>query len=155
MNIYDDEDLHNCCLNYIRGLKWTFDYYFKGVRCWKYIYNYRHTPSMIDILNTMNSVNLNLIKFKDSKPYSFVVQLLSIFPRKSINLIPRDYRKIVDSLSDYYPDKYEIDTYYKRYMWQCEPILPLIDYDRLNKSVKKIKSDFSIKEGTVFIKQNN
>ena len=34
-------------------------------------------------------------------------------------------------------------------------ILPLIDYDRLNKSVKKIKSDFSIKEGSVFIKQSN
>jgi 5'-3' exonuclease len=158
LNVYDEDDLKHCCLNYITGLKWTYEYYFKGCRCWKWKYNYRHCPSIMDILSVMKDTHLNDIKFKDSKPYSPIVQLLSIFPKTSSNLVPIQYRKLMSSKSeigDYYPDNYSIDTYYKRYFWQCEPILPLIDYERLNKTFKKIKMDPNLKKklnSEIFIK---
>jgi len=141
LNIYDNDDIDHCCLNYIEGLKWTYDYYFKGCKSWKWKYNYRHAPSIVDIINVMSNTNLNDIKFKENNPYSPIVQLLSIFPSTSRNLIPSEYRHLMTSSSDiydYYPTHYEIDTYYKRYFWQCEPILPLIDYERINSCVKKI-----------------
>ena len=156
--VFDEEDLESCCKNYIVGLKWTFDYYFKGCKCWKWKYNYSHVPSIKDILNTMNSLNLSTIKLNESKPYSPIVQLLSIFPKTSIDLIPYEYRSLMGKQScilDYYPDNYEIDTYYKRYFWQCEPILPLIDYERINKAFKKIKMSYKLKKkinGSLFIK---
>ena len=53
-----------------------------------------------------------------------------------------DYRKLHnEDLMEYYPENFEIDTYYKRYMWQCEPILPLINFDKINRVVKKVKSN--------------
>ena len=156
--VFDEDDLESCCKNYIIGLKWTFDYYFKGCKCWKWKYNYSHAPSINDILNTMNSMNLSSIKLKESKPYSPIVQLLSIFPKTSVDLIPYEYRNLMGKQScilDYYPDQYEIDTYYKRYFWQCEPILPLIDYERINSAFKKIKMSPELKNkinGSLFIK---
>jgi len=159
MNIYDDDDIKMCCKNYIDGLKWTYDYYFKGCKSWKWKYNYRHAPSLRDILNTMDTYCISSIKFNETQPYSPIVQLLSIFPKTSQNLIHNDYRNLMNSSSDiydYYPSYYDIDTYYKRYFWQCEPILPLIDYDRINKAVQKIKMPKYIKSklnSKVYIKK--
>ena len=149
LNVYDEDDIKQCCLNYIEGLKWTYEYYFKGCKCWKWKYNFRHCPSLVDIIHTMNNTHLNNIKFKDSNPYSPIVQLLSIFPKTSSNLIPNQYRSLMtnkSNIGDYYPDHYKIDTYYKRYFWQCEPILPLIDYERINRAFKKIKMDPVLKK---------
>ena len=152
MNIYDSDDLESCCLNYLEGLNWTYNYYFKGCKSWNYIYNNRHCPSLNDLISTMNKFNLkNTLKIKESKPYSHIVQLLAIFPKKSINLIPKDYRKLVnEDLMEYYPESFEIDTYYKRYMWQCEPILPLINFDKINRAVKKVKSNVNLEIGQIF-----
>ena len=152
MDIHDSDDLEKCCLNYLEGLNWTYNYYFKGCKSWNYIYNNRHCPSLNDLISTMNKFNLKTtLKIKESKPYSHIVQLLAIFPKKSINLIPKDYRKLVnEDLMEYYPESFEIDTYYKRYMWQCEPILPLINFDKINRVVKKVKSVENLNCGEIF-----
>ena len=106
----------------------------------------------------MNNINLSAIKLPESKHYNPIVQLLSIFPKTSIDLIPCEYRELMKSesnISDYYPTDYQIDTYYKRYFWQCEPILPLIDYDRINSAVRKIKMPQYLKtkfDSDIFIK---
>ena len=152
MDIHDSDDLEKCCLNYLEGLNWTYNYYFKGCKSWNYIYNNRHCPSLNDLISTMNKFNLKTtLKIKESKPYSHIVQLLAIFPKKSINLIPKDYRKLVnEDLMEYYPENFEIDTYYKRYMWQCEPILPLINFDKINRVVKKVKSNENLNCGEIF-----
>ena len=58
------------------------------------------------------------------------------------------------NIADYYPETYEIDTYYKRYFWQCEPILPLVDYTRIEAQVRKIKMDNNLKKklvGSLFV----
>ena len=152
MGIYDSDDLEDCCLNYLEGLNWTFNYYFKGCKSWDYIYNNRHCPSLNDLIATMNKFNLKSnITTKQTKPYSHIVQLLAIFPKKSINLIPKEYRKLITKeLMEYYPESFEIDTYYKRYMWQCEPILPLINFEKINKLVKKVKSDIVLTPSEIF-----
>lgn len=158
MNIYDDDDINKCCLNYITGLKWTYEYYFKGCKSWKWKYDYRHCPSLVDIIHVMGNTYLNEIKIKETKPYSPIVQLLAIFPKSSVDLIPDDYKKLMgtnSSIADYYPTTYKIDTYYKRYFWQCEPVLPLIDYDRIHSAFKKIKISSKLKirlESDIFIK---
>ena len=141
LRINDDEDIEQCCRNYLMGIVWTYEYYFNGCACWNYKYMYRHAPSIKNILNTLEYFNLNSTKFNKSKPVSSVVQLLSILPKKSSYLLPRSYRNLMynSNLVHLYPDKFEIDTYYKRYYWECEPVLPNIDVKQIDKVVKKIK----------------
>ena len=129
-------------MNYITGLKWTFDYYYKGCSNWTWKYNYRHSPTLKDLANVINQIDINNIKLKKNKPFNVVVQLLSIFPYNSKKLIPEKFRSLMESnsdIADYYPDGFELDCYYKRYYWMCEPILPIINFDRIQECVKKIK----------------
>ena len=140
MKIFDKDDIEKACLNYITGLQWTFHYYFRGCVSWKWKYNYSYSPSSKDIYNYLNNNNINNIKFKNDNAVISTVQLLYILPKSSISLIPNKYKKLMGNdseLSDIYPSEYEIETYYKRYFWQCEPVLPLIDINRIVNSIKK------------------
>ena len=72
--------------------------------------------------------------------YSSLVQLLCILPKKSWHLLPAGAKKLASDkdkgISHYYPEKFALDMYYKRYYWQCEPELPIIDIE-LFKDVAK------------------
>ena len=49
---------------------------------------------------------------------------------------------MVDSNSDiieYYPELYNIETFNKRYFWECAPILPFISVKKVRDSCKNIK----------------
>ena len=123
------------------GIVWTYEYYFNGCVCWNYKYMYRHAPALKNIVNTIEYFNLNNTKFNKTKPVSSVVQLLSILPKKSSDLLPKKYINIMynSQITHLYPNKFEIDTYFKRYFWECEPILPSIDIKQIERVVKKIK----------------
>ena len=143
LKITDKNDIRECCLNYIEGLQWTFNYYFKGSITWKWKYDYNYTPTLKDINTYLNSISsLSCIKFKPDVAPCSTIQLLCILPKSSCYLIPDKYKKLMNDTSeicDLYVNNYELDTFYKRYLWQCEPILPFIDIDRVIKSYKKIK----------------
>lgn len=143
LKITDKNDIKECCLNYIEGLQWTFNYYFKGSITWKWKYNYNYSPTLKDINTYLTSIgNINSIKFKPDNAPCSTVQLLCILPKSSCYLIPDKYKKLMNETSDIcdlYVNDYELDTYYKRYLWQCEPVLPFIDINRVIKSYKKIK----------------
>ena len=109
-----------------------------GCSCWTYKYNYRHAPPLKKLVKTIEYFNLNSTRFNKSKPVSSIVQLLCILPKQSSNLVPSKYRSLMYN-SYLFPDKFEIDSYYKRYFWECEPILPNIDIKRIESKVKSIK----------------
>ena len=141
LKIYEFDEIENVVLNYLTGLKWVFEYYFNGCSNWSWKYNYLYSPTLKDIFKYFqNQNNINDIIIKKNKPYNVIVQMLGIFPKTSRNLIPIKYRKLKDSDSeivDYYPDTFELSYYYKRYFWECEPILPILDFERINKLFKK------------------
>jgi 5'-3' exonuclease len=85
-----------------------------------------------------------------TKPVSPITQLVTILPKNSINLIPPVYHKLMKEIEfgllHYYPEEYTLETIFKRYYWQCVPLLPPIDLDLIEKNVNKIKVSKEIKE---------
>ena len=59
------------------------------------------------------------------------VQLMTILPPQSRKLLPVKYSKFMTGnhpLTEHlYPINYKLDMLFKRYYWQCSPILPNID----------------------------
>ena len=51
----------------------------------------------------------------------------------------------------YYPIEFQYDTYYKNYFWQCPPLLPIIDQNKIKDAVLSIK--LSSKDKKRFTKQ--
>ena len=110
---------------------------------WQWIYNYKHAPSLKDLSKYLNKLdNINNLKINKGTPNKPYQQLLMVLPPESHNLLPKSYQHLVllDSspIIDYYPKEYELDCYYKRYYWECTPVLPLINIKRIRNILSKI-----------------
>ena len=79
-------------------------------------------------------------QIRKGRPYKPFQQLLMVLPSESGHLLPRSYQKLMtdpDSpLIEYFPMDYELDTLYKRYYWQCTPILPIINFTNIVEASK-------------------
>lgn len=133
-----NENIDVMCENYIEGLNWTAEYYFSGVKNWRWQYNYNHGPLLKDLVNWYKKNECNNVNITN-KPVSQTVQLMSIFPSRSKELIDNKYRKLMTSIDSpifyMYPLDYKIDTLFKRYSWMCQPILPMINIDDIELSL--------------------
>ena len=45
------------------------------------------------------------------------------------------------NISMYYPKKYILDTFLKRYHWMCPPVLPNINIKSINNAFRKVSMD--------------
>jgi len=148
-DIEDVEEIDEVCYNYFEGLKWTFFYYFKGCISYEWKYNYVHPPTLYDLKNYLVNNDVNKIKINKGKVNHPIVQLLSILPQESKDLVPPEYRKLMNKNSEigvYYPRTYKLDKFLKRYDWMCVPILPNLDINIVNKSFRKINMNSEIKK---------
>ena len=147
LEIDEEEDVERLVLEYMTIFKWVTDYYFIGGVSFYYSYNAGHAPAVYDMVRYLRKwdrdFNINTIKLKKKVVYSSLVQLLCILPKKSWHLLPVGARKTAgdsgSGISHYYPDNFKLDMYYKRYYWQCEPELPIIDIELFKEVAKKCK----------------
>ena len=122
-------ELDSICHNYLEGIFWTHDYYFKKCPSWLWKYNHLYPPTLYDLNKYLEKNEVNFT-FKKDAPVKPEVQLLCILPKNSIELISKKYKKYMTDIScgltHLYPEKYELSHYFKRYYWECTPILPPI-----------------------------
>ena len=87
--------------------------------------------------------DINLLDIKDNNKIKPFEQLLIVLPPDSKNLLPYEYSKLMvdyeSELLEYYPEKYKINTFNKRYFWECSPILPYISTNKIKSICKEIK----------------
>ena len=144
LEIDEEEDIERLVLEYMTIFKWTTDYYFIGNVSYYCSYNAGHAPAVFDMVRYLRlwgrEFNINSIKIKKKVVYNSLVQLMCILPKNSWHLLPAGAKKLASDkdkgISHYYPEKFALDMYYKRYYWQCEPELPIIDIE-LFKDVAK------------------
>lgn len=138
-------EINSICHHYIQGLIWTLKYYFEKCYDYKWYYPFRHPPSLYDIKLYLenNKIDINNSIMENSDSYKPFEQLLIVLPSSSYNLLPPNIGNLMihinSNIIDFYPLHVELDTITKIYTWQCYPILPFIDEDRLFKTIKNIE----------------
>ena len=127
----DSTVMFNACNNYIKGIYWVYSYY-KGrdIDCeWYYPYNY--PPTIKDILNHSIANEAPDVPSHVPSHVPPYIQLLIVLPKYSVNLLAKKHQRymldIYSGLFHMYPVKYEIQTFLKTQLWECSPILPLIN----------------------------
>ena len=132
----DSTIMFNACNNYIKGIYWVYSYY-KGhdIDCeWYYPYNY--PPTIKDILNHSIANEVPAMNTDNDfvEPY---IQLLIVLPKYSVKLLSKKYQRymldIYGGLFHMYPVKYNIQTFLKTQLWECSPILPLINLNYIRR----------------------
>ena len=132
----DSTVMFNACNNYIKGIYWVYSYY-KGmdIDCeWYYPYNY--PPTIKDILNHSIANEVPVLNNNNNFVPSYI-QLLIVLPKYSVKLLSKKYQRymldIYAGLFHMYPVKYNIQTFLKTQLWECSPILPLINLNYITK----------------------
>jgi 5'-3' exoribonuclease 2 len=128
--------MFNACNNYIKGIYWVYSYY-KGmdIDCeWYYPYNY--PPTIKDILNHSIANDVPVLNSNNEFVPSYI-QLLIVLPKYSVKLLAKKHQRymldIYAGLFHMYPVKYNIQTFLKTQLWECSPILPLINLNYITK----------------------
>ena len=144
--LHDTSIIINACNCFIKGIFWTYAYYKRRPELMidvQYYYPYEYSPTILDLSNYLQS---SLETWKDIEVLNknaidklFVhpnVQLLCILP--SISL-PDHLKKYAEDskygLKHMFPIKYKIHTYLKTQLWECSPILPLLDIELVEETI--------------------
>lgn len=143
-NIHEfQQNIFNICSNYLAGMVWTLHYYQSGCIDWKWSYLYPNSPSVTDLRDYILKNNINNITFTQNPPTTPFVQLLSILPPESSQLLPKSLAYFMTNNKSpiiyLYPTNFDIDMYGRRYRWECHPLLPKINLETLSNLVEKIK----------------
>lgn len=138
------ENINQICRQYLQGLMWVLTYYYEGCSAWGWYYPYHHAPTAKHLTEyLMIPSNWHNLKPTASPPYKPYEQLMIVLPPESRGLLPESYRdlmvKIDSPLIEYYPLDYQLDTIYRRFYWECPPILSLVDDNHLRKTLRKHK----------------
>lgn len=159
--LFQFEDIHeinNVCLNYLEGIEWTMNYYFNNAaskktkhisKDWYYRYNY--SPSILDLYNYMMIVPMkdlqsylesSIIHHYPKTQYDTDLQLLMCLPPSSYGLLKPEYQSIMlderHGCLYMYPEKFQMTTYLKNYLWEASPILPHVDSELLSKVKQRL-----------------
>jgi len=141
---FKEYELDKICANYIEGLHWTALYYFDKCPSWKWYFKHRHCPSVYDLYNYL--IKQPFIKdnqFNKDNPVEPFVNLMMVLPIESFYLLPDICLNLITDInheiSMYYPIDYKLDSLNKMYYWECIPILPDIELDKISKLIKNCK----------------
>ena len=130
---FSENDLEKVCHTYLGGLQWVLSYYTKEVPSWKWFYPYHYAPLASSIVKYIDTYEKP--RYYKGIPYPPFLQLMSILPPKSSELLPKAMSNVLKLpvMKKYCPDEVEVDLSGKRQEYQGIVLLPFTEYNVLKK----------------------
>ena len=131
------------CKLYIEGIVWVTQYYFEQCIDWRWQYPFNNSPFVSDIAIYLKTClhDINKITFVQTNHIPIMSQLLAVIPPIYAKILPITYRQVMlddqSPIIDLFPISVQLDMLYKDQYWKCDPILPILDINRLLKITKK------------------
>jgi 5'-3' exonuclease len=120
--------------SYLQGLFWVLTYYHFGCASWDWFYPHLYAPLASDFRN----LSLSEISFVKSRPFTPLLQLLSVLPPQSFHLLPASYAIQSNQLEKYFPHDFVTDLNGKKNVWECVVQIPFIDEKDLVTKISEI-----------------
>lgn len=134
----DSSVISMACNSFITGIYWTYAYYKKKDYDNTWYYPYAYPPTLRDISNYAIG-NTEPIMKNNLQELSSNLQLMVVLPIESKCILETKYQKKMEDLksgmSHLYPKEYKIHTYLKTHLWECSPILPMINIEFLRNHI--------------------
>ena len=105
------KNIHDLCIEYLKSILWTTEYYLNECIDWKWYYPYHFAPLFNDLYTIANQLSDNdLFMECEKKAYTPEEQLKIVLPLQGDTY--------------FYPERSKLYTIFKRYFWECHLILP-------------------------------
>jgi 5'-3' exoribonuclease 1 len=140
MGIETEEEIKKLCREFYRGVLFVYLYYFTN-ECpsWKWFFPYHFSPLMSDFKNVIKDGVVN--DFSLETPSTPFLQLLTILPPKSKELLPQNYHYIFEDIENY-PKEFSIDFEGKTQEYEGVVLLPFINSQKIQREYDSIKTKF-------------
>lgn len=145
LNIETPEEIKRVCFEYLRMMQWNIRYYADKIPCWDMCYNYSYAPFLSDLAKCGD---MDFTITEGSKtPYEPFLQLLTILPHKSHNLLPKPFDTLAyEILPEMYPDDFVIDPSGKKQLWEAIVMLEMCDMEKMTSFYEQHKHLISEKD---------
>lgn len=150
IDVSDKKTIEKMCISYIKTMAWIFEYYIRGLPDWRHTYGYHYAPLMGDLefyMNSWNNETLDYIyNFSINEPILPFVQLLSVIPPTSFNLLPPEYGKLMTDpksilvKSGMYDMDFQIDNEGKQQSHLNLVLVNFVDISLVEKAYNSIKT---------------
>lgn len=130
------ETIDSMCKDYFEGINWVFQYYFVGCKNYHYFYKFDGGPLMKDLYQYFNTNIKNInkeCKNPVKKPIHHFTQLISILPYESREILPIELHHLFSTK----PRTYCLQSMFKKYSYECVPILPKLDPIEIQQQIPK------------------
>lgn len=113
------------CAEYVNGLLWMIDYYFRQTTRWYWFYQYDYSPTIVDLSNfVMSKSHLQNETNYDYRRIEAIDQLAMVLPPSNVHLIPsQKHKEIVKNVALGYthnfPTAFKICTFMKYKLHEC------------------------------------
>jgi 5'-3' exonuclease len=144
--IYDKEALwgvepEKAAKRYLEALYWTFAYY-KGEKIDTYWYYPWHLPPRMEtIVKELESEQSIYIPTQVRPTIKPLEQLAMVLPLSSFHLLPSEYKELETLHPHAWPTKWGTYSFGRRFLWECEPLIPLIKPDQIRKWIETLYED--------------
>lgn len=148
------------CKSYIDGIIWVTKYYFEKCNDWRWQYSYNIAPFISDIsIYLKNISNINNIFFNNTEHVPIMTQLIAVIPPIHYKILPESYRQLMinndSQIIDLFPINVKLDMLYKDQYWKCDPILPMMNIDRILNETKTKKMNLLEKKRSMIYNDFN
>lgn len=131
----DIECRKTCVINFWKGWCWILDYYQGLPVDLEWVYSNGYPPSWSDLIEFF-SISKEPIQWTIRTPLKPQEQLALVLPLSSWGLLMKtQYRLLPIRLPQYWPQGFHLETFGKRFGWECEPMIPLFTPARLRHEV--------------------
>lgn len=138
-NFPKDVSINEICQKYLEGMQWVITYYKIGIPDWQWYYPYHYAPFASDLAKYCQK--FKNLKYNENNPVNPFIQLISVLPPQSSNLLPSPLDTLVNSekspLSEFFPEKFETDLSGKRQEWEGIVKIPMVDIIKVKEEYDK------------------
>jgi 5'-3' exonuclease len=120
-----------------QGWCWTLDYYQGRPVDLEWVYPAGYPPTWSDLVQhfSLPSSGQNGVAKLPLKPQE---QLALVLPMRSWNLLLKTpYRNLPATIPQFWPQGFHLETFGKRFGWECEPMIPMLTPARLRYEMSK------------------
>jgi 5'-3' exonuclease len=112
------EFIKKCCIHYLEGLEWVFDYYTTGCTDWQWKYEHDYPPLFRDLCMYVPTLNTRFI-VENRKPCTTTQQLKYILPAKQLYDEGIITEEIFQTQSIQEKSKLQYGWAFCKYLWEA------------------------------------
>lgn len=116
---------------WFQAVTWNLAYYVGSSVSTTAFYPYYNPPRMASIVEWLSKNELPDYEAKGTLTITPIVQLASVLPQTSFDLLPPHVKNLPKAHPFAWPTEWGYNSFGRRFFWECEPYIPIVGVEKV------------------------